>query len=536
MKKKLLAMLLAAVMMMAMLPTTALASDAHVNPNSLSYKVEKDNTVTITGCPKTATGTLDIPATIEGLPVRKIKSDAFRDCKNITYATIPNGVTEIGSAAFRGCSSLLGVSIPSTVTTIGSSAFRYCTSLISVSIPSGVTAISDYLFEDCTNLQQVTIPNTVTSIGGDSFHNCKSLTSITIPSSVTIIYIEAFRGCTALKTVSIPASVKELGYYVFAGCTSLTSASLANGLRVIKGYTFLDCTSLKSITIPSSVTELGWNAFNGCTALTTATLNGTYTKLTGQDIFNKCGSLETLIINAPLTSFGDYTMFGGCTSLKTIYLPGTLYDIKDSTFRQCSALSDIYFNGSAYDWAGVGIGKNNEYLKAAKVHYVPFRDVAPGSWYYDSVDYVVEHGLMNGNGSTTFSPSVNLSRGMITTILARVEGVPTDGGSTWYQKGMDWAKAEGISDGQAPERDITREELAVMLWRYAGEPSARVSILNSYSDSSSIHNWAGFREAMAWAVENSIIQGNGDKVNPRNTATRAEAATMIMRFCEKLGK
>ena len=161
---------------------------------------------------------------------------------------------------------------------------------------------------------------------------------------------------------------------------------------------------------------------------------------------------------------------------------------------------------------------------------LPFADVTANDWYYDAVQYVYENDLMNGTSATAFSPFVTTSRAMILTILARYDGVDTSAGSTWYEAGAVWAIAEGVSDGTNLEANLTREQLVTMLWRYAGSPVVEGDLAD-YPDSASVSDWAV--NAMIWAVENGVITGNGaGALNPQGTATRAEVATILMRFIE----
>ena len=159
---------------------------------------------------------------------------------------------------------------------------------------------------------------------------------------------------------------------------------------------------------------------------------------------------------------------------------------------------------------------------------LPFTDVTTSDWYYDAVEYVYENDLMNGTSANTFSPFVTTSRAMMLTILARYDGVDTSTGSTWYEAGAVWAIAEGVSDGTNLEANLTREQLVTMLWRYAGSPVVEGDLAD-YPDSASVSNWAV--NAMIWAVENGVITGTGTgALNPQGTATRAEVATILMRF------
>lgn len=164
-----------------------------------------------------------------------------------------------------------------------------------------------------------------------------------------------------------------------------------------------------------------------------------------------------------------------------------------------------------------------------------FRDVAASAWYHDAVAYVAQKGLMSGTTSSTFSPESPMTRAMLMTVLARYAGTDTSGGATWYEKGMLWAKENGISDGSNPSGNITREQLATMLYRYAqkqgkGFTGAWAFPLN-YPDSASVSDWA--YESLCWMTMNKVINGMGDgTLNPKGSATRAQVATMLMRFLE----
>ena len=199
-------------------------------------------------------------------------------------------------------------------------------------------------------------------------------------------------------------------------------------------------------------------------------------------------------------------------------------------------------NGNTITVTDKGNGKYTFTMPAGKVTITPtfvkiaqqptektFVDVDKSDWFADAVAYVTDKGLMNGTGSDTFSPSASTTRGMLMTVLARYAGEDTTGGAIWYEKGMNWAKAKGVSDGTNPEVNITREQLVTMLYRYAGSPKANGS-LDSFSDAASVSSYAV--NAMQWAVANGIVNGSNGKLNPKNNATRAEVAAILMRFCE----
>ena len=157
-----------------------------------------------------------------------------------------------------------------------------------------------------------------------------------------------------------------------------------------------------------------------------------------------------------------------------------------------------------------------------------FGDVPQTSWFADAVKYVSENKLMNSTSTTAFSPNENMSRGMLMTVLARYAGESTDGGTVWYEKGMNWAKNKGVSDGSAPNASITREQLAAMLYRYAGEPSVSAD-LSAYTDAVSISPYA--EKAVEWCVAKGILSGkSATRLASQDTATRAECAAMLQRF------
>ena len=158
-----------------------------------------------------------------------------------------------------------------------------------------------------------------------------------------------------------------------------------------------------------------------------------------------------------------------------------------------------------------------------------FTDVAEGEWFYGYVEYVYENGLMDGVSDTTFEPDGNMTRAMVWAILARIDG-ETVTGANWAETAREWAMSNGVSDGEDANGYVTREQLATMLWRYAGEPASEYS-LSAFTDAGSVSDYAA--AAMAWAVEQGVITGVTDAtLEPQGTATRAQCAAMLMRLVE----
>ena len=159
-----------------------------------------------------------------------------------------------------------------------------------------------------------------------------------------------------------------------------------------------------------------------------------------------------------------------------------------------------------------------------------FDDVPDSHWGADAIDFVSSRELFSGTGEAVFSPDTAMSRAMLVTVLARFEGVDTTGGDTWYGAGRQWAMENGISDGANMDQVLTREQLATMLYRYAGSPAADGTITH-FSDGDKVSSYAA--DAMQWAVSHGLIGGMGDNtLNPQGNATRAQVAAILMRFIE----
>lgn len=162
----------------------------------------------------------------------------------------------------------------------------------------------------------------------------------------------------------------------------------------------------------------------------------------------------------------------------------------------------------------------------------PFTDVKEGDWCYDAVKFANQKGLFAGTGAETFSPNAPMTRAMLWTVLGRLDGQSLAGPGV-YDAAKAWAMQAGITDGRNPGGSITRAQLITILWRYAGSPKA-TGDLSAFSDADSVANYA--KEAMTWAVEAGIVGGNGGKLLPSGSATRAQVAAIMMRYHESIVK
>ena len=369
-KKRLLSILLAAVMVLTMLPlglvetayaaTVVDSGTCGKNGDSVTWKLTSDGTLTISGTGKMKdygdnygmsvapwyVGSSQVKTVIIEDGVTSIGDRAFDGCTKLTRVVIPDSVTSIGYSSFRGCYSLPSVAIPDSVTSIGDSAFAYCKVLTGITLSGSVTSIGSCAFQSCDSLTSVTMQNGVTDIGDNAFTYCKNLTSVTIPNSVKTIGTSAFYNCAGLTRVTIPGSVTRIEQDTFKGCSGLTSVTISAGVTSIESGAFRDCTSLTSVTIPGSVTSIEGYAFAYCSALT------------------------SLIIHDGTTSIG-ISAFMNCTSLGSVTIPRSVTDIGGYAFSSCRSLADVYYGGTETDWTKITIGNGNGNLTSATLHCAP---------------------------------------------------------------------------------------------------------------------------------------------------------------------
>ncbi|MDR1205910.1 MAG: S-layer homology domain-containing protein [Peptococcaceae bacterium] len=174
---------------------------------------------------------------------------------------------------------------------------------------------------------------------------------------------------------------------------------------------------------------------------------------------------------------------------------------------------------------------------AGEVWVNPFTDVQAGDWFYGDVAYAHSNKLIAGTGEDMFSPEADLTRAMLVTILAREAGAPTGGGETWYSAAVEWGVANGVTDGVNMTGAVTREQLAVILYRYAklkGRGVSETAVLTDYADAAEVSEWAA--GAMRWANAAGILTGRtAAELAPGAAVTRAEAAAFLRRFRESGG-
>lgn len=446
-------------------------------------------------------------------------------------------------------------------------------------IPDGVTAIEVCAFTECDNLSELNVPASVSTIGDRSeyFRFNKKLAAVNVAAGNP--------NFSSVDGVLFNGDKTKLIYYPQA--KEAADYKIPDGVISIESHAFARCEGLSSISIPVSVTEIGDRAINAyderLTDIYYAGSESQWEQITMDDTDRDYLSKQTTIhfgSESPVTppSTGGYpiggpavsrtvtisSVTGGTVTTTTRFpypnawvtltvTPDSGYELTDLTvtnrYGQTVPVhpledgrygftmpdSDVTVNpvftktmSSPLPGAGFGSGGYADIIYPGPA--MAFTDVRPGDWFHDSVNYVYTRRLMNGVSATAFAPQGTTSRAMIWTVLARLSGLDTTGGESWYERGRIWAMNRGITDGTAPQGDITREQLVTMLWRFKGSAQLPGDALAQFSDRSDLSPYAV--TAANWAVNAGLLKGDNGRLNPQGTATRAEAAAILQRLCQ----
>jgi hypothetical protein len=338
------------------------------------------NAVFIIDAP-TATGAVEIPATIEGLPVKS--ANAFSSNHSITSVTLLEGITEISDYAFYNCSNLNSVSLPDGITHIRSNAFAYSANLNSVNLPEslqtiGVDAFSGTALPTNTEGNLVFLNNNssafvinATSVTGaveipaniqgyavksaNAFKNNNSITSVTLPEGITEISPYAFANCENLISVTLPSTLTHIGERAFNECSRLANLVLPENLLSISNYAFYNA-KLSSLHLGASVSGIGNNFIEDCDELTSIEVdpsNSTYQSIDGI-LYNKVG--DTLLLcppgrSAPVFIPDEVTAispraFYDCAALREVEFGSAVLDIGEYAFYDCASLNTVVLNSA----------------------------------------------------------------------------------------------------------------------------------------------------------------------------------------------
>lgn len=315
--------------------------------------------------------------------IRWIKSETFKNCKNVTTVTFDQSgsldVESIGDYAFEGCSSLKTIIIPKYVSEMGSKVFQDCTNLESIRISASVSKIGSRMFAGCPNLKSIvveegnekydsrencnaivetatntlvcgtensTIPSTITAIGNGAFAET-GLKNIVIPEGVTSIELQAFENCQDLESVTLPQSLKKLGYHVFAN-SGLTSLVIPEGITYLPQGTFNGCKNLETVTLPTTLETIEYNAFSN-SGLTSIFIPKGVTSISSTS-FNYCGKLSTISVSDENTTYDSRNNCNAIIQTATnqilrgtsnTIIPNTATSIGDNAFNDINSLTSI---------------------------------------------------------------------------------------------------------------------------------------------------------------------------------------------------
>ena len=517
--------------------------------------------------------------------VTEIGKYAFYKCDALTSIALSANITSIGQSAFFGCSSLQQITLPDSLTSLAWDIFRDCSSLERIVIPARVTEIPSEAFWGCTNLKSVTLPDAIEVIGGNAFRDCVNLEHITLPDGVRVINGSVFQGCSSLKSIELPDSVTGISVSTFQDCSSLTEIRIPDKAWAIEKSAFQGCSSLQRVTLSRSLQKIGESAFEGCGQLQRIIIPDQVTSI-GAYAFYNCKALKAAGFagDAPELGIRAFWMDGEDAAVSAIpglalsYIAGKenwttpSYSGYPTTLWDCKVFSHWYLDTvteptctaegyTAHTCAACGDRYRDQIVPALGHQYAngfcircgaqdssQFSDVSANAWYTSAVQYAVEHGLMAGVGNNRFGPEEPMTRAMLVTVLWRYAGRPEAGknpftdvpAEQWYTEAVTWAAENGVVSGVgngrfAPNGNITREQMASILFRYAkltGLDTSKRGELAGFPDEGQVSSWA--REALSWAVGEGIISGTAEGgrtiLKPQGNATRAQVASILMRF------
>ena len=620
MKKRLLALLLCAVMACALLvPAFPTAAAAEVTETDKEIRLSCTDTCVAVINKETGALTFEGDGDMVQGYKMKVRFSDYSDY--IRKVTLKAGMFEIPSGAFENCTRLESVNLFS-ASAIYENAFKNCSSLKDIKITGNVNYISGSAFAGCISITKfdlskyntfykideagalyrdtklirypagrtgsyevramtreigegafegslvhdVALPDSLYRIDERAFADCPNLTGLTIPKSTVNIERCISLGSPNFRGFQVESNNRFYSTDSYGGLYTTKNLSgnlefkecpggfrgkyvLQAGTRIVNGFHEHD--GVTEIWMPDSVTEVYYS--DGCKNLSKVRLSKNLLTI-DSTAFRDCAALREIVFPESVKTIGERA-FSGCISLKHVYFMGDLPEIGWLSFADSNAISDFaaipgmvfYYREGTSGWGPTVFDQTLSYPTAVWTT-APYTDASPDSWYASAVRYTYDNGLMNGTGEYSFEPESSMTRAMLVTVLWRYAGSPagwenpfTDVlNGSWFTQAVAWAAENGIVNGVGnhkfePNSNITREQMAAILFRYAAksgfDTSARGN-LDQYPDRGDVSGYAV--EPLSWAVAEGLIKGtdngNGILLDPQGNATRAQVATIIMRF------
>lgn len=416
-------------------------------------------------------------------------------------------------------------------------------------LPSGATVLTVELVGEtvssngATSVAIGTAPVTPGSGGGGG----SSSTTVTVPvtgGSGTVSFSASVSGGTA--TVSAPdAQLKEIASATTIGTIKIDVSGLeVNAVvvpkNVVAAVNDASGSTGLAVTLPSGTVTLDKAALDsvagkGDIKISVDTVdNSKLTEAQKSALGNQSSTALIVDVNVFVNGTQTSTFGDGRINVSVPYTPKSGENTDSITVWFIKDGGTIEPKNGVYNAATGCVEFTTEHLSQYMIVSFPFADVAEDAWYYGSVAYAYNNGLFAGTGAATFSPETSMTRQMIWMVLARMDGkTPAD-----MDAARAWAIENGISDGTNPTKSITREQMATILYRYAQYKSYDTTQggmeTREFADYDSISEYA--LPALGWSVNAGLMQGSDNNLMPSGSATRAQVATILQRFCQNVAK
>lgn len=509
-----------------------------------------------------------------------IGNDAFSEASGfVGDLVIPDSVTGIASMAFLAADFNGELKLSGSVREIGPNAFAYCKGLHGkLVISESVEAIDVAAFKECTGFDELVLGKNLRVIEYYAFENCSGLSSLSLPESLEEVGEGAFVGCSGISSVHVPAGVSGLEHGAFSGMDGLLElTSESADYRTIDGALYTaDGTALvcwpggKSgeLVLPQSVTRISdWACLRYHSSTGQLVIPDGVAEVGDYAFFNATGCGE-LILPESLRSIGDYAFDFSFDEVppKYVVIPASVRTIGSCAFDAWPEDLILFFEGDApmidriissgytrlfyreaangwtdspcYQsagglWNGMPLAA---YFACGSMHFI---DVDLESYYIAPMTWAVEQGITNGTTELTFAPEDTCTRSQMVTFLWRAAGCPEPetevcpfddvDQDAYYTKAVLWASENGITNGVgdgkfAPNRSVTRGQMATILYRYMGE---NIFGNNPFTD---VGPGNYYFEAVRWAYRSGITKGlTATSFGPDDPCTRSQIVTFLYR-------